>query len=331
MKKRPIESLKKRILAAVLCASMLAGSFTVDSVVSYYNRDEVSADELEGDADIIQDEGQSGDELPMEDDQDINDDELSDAEDIEDDSTLSEDEEQAEDNNEQTDEDVLSTESDADMDLSDTEQTEKTDEEPSDEVSEEITLSAELDNLSVVISGTKEAFGTAVKIEVSEITDEKASDYESYFNNLDDGLFYRVPHVFDISLIDEEENETEPVSEVSVSLSGDAVYQAMQEDYELSVYHDELSGIYTNMDGALLSSMDDEDTDEYEEDYPSFYLEQMESVAVMDDSTISFTTGGFSDYALVLTGNNTQKEFDFDDGTYFEMDKYLEPTGEANG
>ena len=300
MKKRPIESLKKRILAAVLCASMLAGSFTVDSVVSYYNRDEVSADELEGDADIIQDEeqsegdadiiqdeGQSGDELPMEDDQDINDDELSDAEDIEDDSTLSEDEEQAEDNNEQTDEDVLNTESDADMDLSDTEQTEKTDEEPSDEVSEEITLSAELDNLSVVISGTKEAFGTAVKIEVSEITDEKASDYESYFNSLDDGLFYRVPHVFDISLIDEEGNETEPVSEVSVSLSGDAVYQAMQEDYELSVYHDELSGIYADMDGALLSSMDDEDTDEYEEDYPSFYLEQMESVAVMDDSTIS--------------------------------------------
>ena len=50
-----------------------------------------------------------------------------------------------------------------------------------------------------------------------------------------------------------------------------------------------------------------------------------------DDSTISFTTGGFSDYALVLTGNNTQKEFDFDDGTYFEMDKYLEPVGEANG
>mgnify|MGYP006990167228 CR=1 FL=1 len=88
-RKLPIESLKKRILAAVLCASMLAGSFAVDGVVSYYNRDEASADELESDADIIQDEDQSGDDFLTEDDQNVNDSELSDTEEKENDKNAS--------------------------------------------------------------------------------------------------------------------------------------------------------------------------------------------------------------------------------------------------
>ena len=51
-----------------------------------------------------------------------------------------------------------------------------------------------------------------------------------------------------------------------------------------------------------------------------------------DAETVTFETASFSEYALVLTGNTTQKETEFSGDQYFEMDKYLsDPIGVMNG
>ena len=55
-------------------------------------------------------------------------------------------------------------------------------------------------------------------------------------------------------------------------------------------------------------------------------LETIETVSAEGD-TVVFETNAFSEYALVLTGNDSQKEVDFQDGGYLELDKYLEDTG----
>ena len=338
MKNRKLAALKKRIMAAALCAAMLAGTLATDGLLSYRERNDVSADELDTDENIsdedISDENISDENISDEDisDEDISDEDISDEntsdEDISDEDTSDEntsDEEQPDADEVQPDDSSVSD----DGDVSGTEQTRE-------EAAEtgEVILTGEADGICVTVEGMSDTLNGAVEVRVKDVTEEKASDYEAHFRdtaseegNLD--AVYLVPHVFDISLFNEDGEEVEPAEGVNVSFYGDIIEETLAKDgYELSLYHDELSGVLPEgyLD-ELSSSLFSEDGDESV--LPDFYLSQ---VTFEDaDGVLKFSTGGFSDYALVLTGNNTQKEFTFDDGTYFELDKYLKASGEANG
>lgn len=177
-----------------------------------------------------------------------------------------------------------------------------------------VSLSAEADGVTVTISGALEAMNGAESLTVSSVSQAKVSRYERV---LDEEIFAdnkdtQVLTVLDITLLDADGNEVEPLDTVSVEFTGDLIL-------ENSSWDSELKAVHVVEETGYLGQRTTES---------SFEVMDVKS----DAETVTFETASFSEYALVLTGNTTQKETEFSGDQYFEMDKYLsDPIGVMNG
>lgn len=178
---------------------------------------------------------------------------------------------------------------------------------------EVILLSASADGVTVTVEGTEDIMNGAVDLSVSKVSQAKANNYEKALNEgNEDGEKTEVITVLDITLLDEEGEEVEPSDSVSVTFSGEKILQNSADNRTLTAVHVvEDTGILGR--NASENSFEALDTQ-------------------VNSETLTFETEAFSEYALVLTGNESQKEIDFMGDQYFELDKYLSnPTGELNG
>ena len=171
-------------------------------------------------------------------------------------------------------------------------------------------LEDEDNGTAVTVEGDAEVLSDVESVKITDLGQDAVARWQAMFDAQDSETVYKVVSVYDIMLVDWDGNETEPGGEVSVSLSGDDVTNAILDDRELGIYHapDAM---------AVGEGMGDAVTEVYAQ--TSGY------------SSVDFTTDSFSEYALVLTGNDTQKQVAFGDNEYIELDKYLKTTGEMNG
>lgn len=169
----------------------------------------------------------------------------------------------------------------------------------------ETELSASDGSISVTVTGSNGSMDMAESLSVQEVEKDNAEKL------LPD---YEVLSVYDIALNDSDGNEIEPDGLVDVTISGDIIQRYSGKGNHLSVVHlvEGRTGLFSWGRKAVST-------------------EEMD-VEVLSEDTICFTTSSFSEYALVLTGNDSQKEIALSGEQYFELDKYLSaPTGTTNG
>ena len=173
----------------------------------------------------------------------------------------------------------------------------------------DVVFEAAAGDISLAISGNKEVMNGAESASIFELSDEEMDQYLDLVVTEEN---QQLLTIFDISLLDSAGGEVEPEGSVTVSLSGPAIANNIAKGNEISVVHI----LETN---TLDRDMDSAGTDILSPEYTA-------------EDTLAFETGSFSKYALVLTGNDSQKEVNFSGERYFEIDKYLSaPTGEVNG
>ena len=179
--------------------------------------------------------------------------------------------------------------------------------------SEEVYLEGSADGITVTISGTREALNGAENLSVRGVSQSKIKNYEEALNeSCDDGSETEVLTVLDITLLDHEGMEVEPNSSVVVTFSGTKIMENSADSRTLTAMH-------VVEDTGVLGLKATEDS-----------FEDLETQ--VDSETLTFQTDSFSEYALVLTGYDSQKEIDFTGDQYLEIDKYLSnPTGTMNG
>ena len=171
-------------------------------------------------------------------------------------------------------------------------------------------LEDEDNGTAVTVEGDAEVLSDVESVRITDLGQDAVARWQAMFDAQGSEVVYKVVSVYDIMLVDWDGNETEPGGEVNVSLSGDDVTNAILDDRELAVYH-------APAEMAVDESVQDAVTEVYAQ--TSGY------------SSVDFTTDSFSEYALVLTGNDTQKQVAFGNNEYIELDKYLKTTGEMNG
>ena len=173
----------------------------------------------------------------------------------------------------------------------------------------DVVFEAAAGDISLAISGNKEVMNGAESASIFELSDEEMDQYLDLVVTEEN---QQLLTIFDISLLDSAGGEVEPEGSVTVSLSGPAIANNISKGNEISVIHIlEANTLDRDMDSAGTDILSPEYTAE---------------------DTLAFETGSFSKYALVLTGNDSQKEVNFSGEQYFEIDKYLSaPTGEVNG
>ena len=220
------------------------------------------------------------------------------------------------------------------------------------ELPSELTYTVEDDGIRVTVSGEVDALNGAVALRVERLPEEREAEYKAVIAEslaeMDetaedaDGSVERIleesVYVYDIALFNQRGEQIEPSGAVSVEFSSEKIKNLLADepDAELHVYH--------NLDTMVAESeapeeYPDDESDAIEEelvladtsDIPVVY-ESLQGLTpeIAEDGTVTITTDGFSEYALVLTGTITQKETSFGDGEYLELDKYLKETGELN-
>ena len=173
-------------------------------------------------------------------------------------------------------------------------------------------LTSEDNNVSVSVTADEDTLADAEEVKIMEMPESTVAEWQEMFDGLEDENTYEVVGVYDVALADGNGADTEPDGLVEVTISGQDVAEAIMDNRELRVYH---------MPGtAMFLSVDDEDTGSEG---------GVEELASITDGAMSvtFNTDGFSQFALVLTGNDSQKEVDLGGDTYMELDKYLKETG----
>ena len=177
---------------------------------------------------------------------------------------------------------------------------------------EDTVLTSEDNDASVQVKADGETLADATDVKIMEMPEEIVSEWQEMFDGLEDENSYEVIGVYDVALVDEDGADTEPDGLVEVTITGQTVAEAIMDDRELRIYHMPDSTMFYSMDG------------ESSGDGTGF-----EELASITDGAMSvtFNTDGFSQFAMVLTGNASQKEVDLGGNTYMELDKYLKETG----
>ena len=310
MKKR----IKSRLLALGLAAAMFVGTFGSGSTVQ-------ASSFFSGDS--------SGEEVFIDDTGGMSEDEefIDDTTDVSDDGTFIDDTgEEGFVDDTMNDEDIIidDTTDEPDVDLSDEaempgDQIDLTDEDadmPVDEsagltLDDNVYLEGAADGVTVSVSGTQEAMNGAESLSVEKVSQAKINNYEEALNGSSEEET-EVLTVLDITLLDAEGNEVEPLDLVSVVFSGTKIEENSADSRTLTAVHVVED---TGVTGRQVSEDSFEELD-----------------TRVSSETLSFETDSFSEYALVLTGNDSQKEIEFGGDQYFELDKYLSnPTGTMNG
>ena len=310
MKKR----IKSRLLALGLAAAMFVGTFGSGSTVQ-------ASSFFSGDS--------SGEEVFIDDTGGMSEDEefIDDTTDVSDDGTFIDDTgEEGFVDDTMNDEDIIidDTTDEPDVDLSDEaempgDQIDLTDEDadmPVDEsagltLDDNVYLEGAADGVTVSVSGTREAMNGAESLSVEKVSQAKINNYEEALNGSSEEET-EVLTVLDITLLDAEGNEVEPLDLVSVVFSGTKIEENSADSRTLTAVHVVED---TGVTGRQVSESSFEELD-----------------TRVSSETLSFETDSFSEYALVLTGNDSQKEIEFGGDQYFELDKYLSnPTGTMNG
>ena len=310
MKKR----IKSRLLALGLAAAMFVGTFGSGSTVQ-------ASSFFSGDS--------SGEEVFIDDTGGMSEDEefIDDTTDVSDEGTFIDDTgEEGFVDDTMNDEDIIidDTTDEPDVDLSDEaempgDQIDLTDEDadmPVDEsagltLDDNVYLEGAADGVTVSVSGTREAMNGAESLSVEKVSQAKINNYEEALNGSSEEET-EVLTVLDITLLDAEGNEVEPLDLVSVVFSGTKIEENSADSRTLTAVHVVED---TGVTGRQVSEDSFEELD-----------------TRVSSETLSFETDSFSEYALVLTGNDSQKEIEFGGDQYFELDKYLSnPTGTMNG
>ena len=180
-----------------------------------------------------------------------------------------------------------------------------------------ITLETEVDGVTVMLSSKDGSLDGVASIQAERASLSEQNLYELALQETNASA--KVAFLVDVTLYDENGNETEPSGNVAVSMSGIPVEEALSEK--------EAGG-----DVSVLHVTDEMGRVREVSDVDEGAMELLSATAAASD-TVVFNTDSFSQYALVLTGNDSQVEVEVASGeTWFEMDKYLsDPTGEMNG
>lgn len=316
MKKHKFRNLRKRLLAFGLAAVMMAGG-TISSIPSYASDSffgEYDESEFFEDDTVIDDTGESGSEFF--DDTDNSEDGFFDdgaSDDVIVDDTQDENEEIIIDDTDETDTEDSEIIIGGNTEPSDLEISLDDAEDESAVLDDTVYLEASADGVTVTVNGTVETMNGAEELSVTKVSQAKIRNYEAAMNeSAPEEETTEVLTVLDITLLDAEGNEVEPLDSVSVLFSGQKIMENSADSRTLTAVHVvEDTGITGSR--ATETSFEELDTQ-------------------VSAETLSFETDSFSEYALVLTGNDSQKETDFGGEQYFELDKYLSnPTGTMNG
>lgn len=311
MKKR----MKSRLLAMGLAVAMFVGTFGSSSTVqasSFFSGDssgeEVFIDDTGGmseDEEFIDDTTNGSDDGNFIDDtgdEGFVDDTMNDDEIIIDDDTDESDVDLKSDEADMTDNQIDLTDEDADV---------TEDGSTGLTLDDNVYLEGSADGVTVSISGTQEAMNGAESLSVKKVSQAKIINYEEALNETSDEET-EVLTVLDITLLDADGNEVEPLDFVSVVFSGTKIEENSADSRTLTAVHVVED---TGITGRQVSENS---------------FEELDTQA--SSETLSFETDSFSEYALILTGNDSQKEIEFGGDQYFELDKYLSnPTGTMNG
>ena len=286
MKKR----IKSRLLALGLAAAMFVGTFGSGSTVQ-------ASSFFSGDS--------SGEEVFIDDTGGMSEDEefIDDTTDVSDEGTFIDDTgEEGFVDDTMNDEDIIidDTTDEPDVDLSDEaempgDQIDLTDEDadmPVDEsagltLDDNVYLEGAADGVTVSVSGTQEAMNGAESLSVEKVSQAKINNYEEALNGSSEEET-EVLTVLDITLLDAEGNEVEPLDLVSVVFSGTKIEENSADSRTPTAVHVVED---TGVTGRQVSEDSFEELD-----------------TRVSSETLSFETDSFSEYALVLTGNDSQKE-----------------------
>lgn len=177
-----------------------------------------------------------------------------------------------------------------------------------------VSLEASAAGIGVVISGDSNALGNAASLSIQEVSSAESAACQSLMEECSEVLA-----VYDISLMDADGCETEPSGTVEVTMYGDLIKENSNKGGSLEIVH------FVDINGSDSIST-------FRQDMSQEDFFEVLNAEVLSGDTLVFETESFSKYALVLTGNDSQKEIHLSGEKYFEIDKYLSaPTGELNG
>ena len=162
-------------------------------------------------------------------------------------------------------------------------------------------------------------------------------------------------YVYNISLFDQNNQEVEPTGEISVSFTIDELKDTLTDEKTLTVYHNtdttldvdnEENSNVEKTESEESVQIDDKSIDNANSNETKTETETTETTKtpelttytteikmdslkeiksdISDEGTVTISTDSFSEYALVLSGNSSQKEVKLWKNAYMELDKYTQ-------
>ena len=217
-----------------------------------------------------------------------------------------------------------------------------------------------------VKSDSVENLNHAVKVVAVRVEEERENQYKDILSNenkvSEDSQDEEVViptvekvYVYNISLFDQNNQEVEPTGEISVSFTIDELKDTLTDEKTLTVYHntdttldvdnEENSNVEkteseesVQIDDKSIDNANSNETKNETEttetpELTTYTTEiKMDSLKeiksdISDEGTVTISTDSFSEYALVLSGNSSQKEVKLWKNAYVELDKYLDDDG----
>ncbi len=180
-----------------------------------------------------------------------------------------------------------------------------------------VSFTAEAGEITVTVSGSVEALADVSGISVTDLGEDRTSEYKDALSESDAYTGAEVVSVYDITLLNVEGAAVEPTGEVTVIFTAASLIEGLRENEVLSILH--------NVDTVLQEVSAEAVSDEIDTlpEVKAESLEAMEVELAEEDGTLRFTSDMFSEYALVLTGNDSQIESEVTEDAYMEFDKYL--------
>ena len=199
-------------------------------------------------------------------------------------------------------------------------------------------LTTNIDNTSITVkpvSGNTEDLNGAVSFIATRLSEERENEYKDIIDKTIDEIY-----VYDLALFNDKQEQIEPTGELEVTFSLN----------DLSISEAQVLEVYHNVDTTLENVIPDDENKENSEDVKVSDIEnetetelvpvntvdipiKAESLNVVEseiqeDGSITITADSFSEYVLVLSGNNSQKEIKLWKNAYMELDKYAQKKDE---